>query len=147
MRRVTVTQVRSSIGTKPKHRATLRALGLRGIGQSNTLPDRPEIRGMIARVPHLIRVTVPEGDRSTKTPPTASPPAPAPAAQPPASSPAAQPPASSPAAESTPAEPVPAKTARAEPGPAETAPDEAAPASSGGITPRKASEEEEEIQP
>jgi len=51
-----VTQVRSYIGTKPKHRATLRALGLRGIGQSNTLPDRPEIRGMIARVPHLIRV-------------------------------------------------------------------------------------------
>ena len=34
----------------------MRALGLRGIGQSNTLPDRPEIRGMIARVPHLIRV-------------------------------------------------------------------------------------------
>ena len=28
----------------------------RGIGQSNLLPDRPEIRGMIARVPHLIRV-------------------------------------------------------------------------------------------
>jgi large subunit ribosomal protein L30 len=51
-----VTQVRSSIGAKPKTRGTLRALGLRGIGQSNTLPDRPEIRGMIARVPHLITV-------------------------------------------------------------------------------------------
>jgi len=51
-----VTQVRSSIGTKPKHRGTLRALGLRGIGQANVLPDRPEIRGMIARVPHLITV-------------------------------------------------------------------------------------------
>ena len=51
-----VTQVRSAIGTKPKHRATLRALGLRGIGQSNELPDRPEIRGMLARVPHLINV-------------------------------------------------------------------------------------------
>jgi large subunit ribosomal protein L30 len=51
-----VTQVRSAIGTKPKHRGTLRALGLRGIGQENTLPDRPEIRGMIARVPHLISV-------------------------------------------------------------------------------------------
>ena len=50
-----VTQTRSSISTKPKHRGTLRALGLRGIGQSNELPDRPEIRGMIARVPHLIR--------------------------------------------------------------------------------------------
>ena len=51
-----VTQVKSSIGTKPKHRGTLRALGLRGLGQTNTLPDRPEIRGMIARVPHLITV-------------------------------------------------------------------------------------------
>jgi large subunit ribosomal protein L30 len=53
---LTVTQTKSGIGTKPKHRGTLRALGLRGIGHTNTLPDRPEIRGMIARVPHLIRV-------------------------------------------------------------------------------------------
>jgi large subunit ribosomal protein L30 len=51
-----VTQTRSAIGSKPKHRGTLRALGLRGIGQSNELPDRPEIRGMIARVPHLVNV-------------------------------------------------------------------------------------------
>lgn len=56
-----VTQVRSAIGSKPKHRGTLRALGLRGIGRSNVLPDRPEIRGMIARVPHLITV-VPAAD-------------------------------------------------------------------------------------
>ena len=54
--RLLVTQTRSAIGTKPKHRGTLRALGLRGIGQSNELPDRPEIRGMLARVPHLISV-------------------------------------------------------------------------------------------
>jgi large subunit ribosomal protein L30 len=53
---ITVTQTRSGIGTKPKHRGTLRALGLHGIGTSNTLPDRPEIRGMIARVPHLVAV-------------------------------------------------------------------------------------------
>lgn len=53
---LTVTQTRSAIGTKPKHRGTLRALGLHGIGTSNTLPDRPEVRGMIARVPHLVRV-------------------------------------------------------------------------------------------
>jgi len=56
MAELKVTQIKSSIGTKPKHRGTLRALGLRGIGRSNTLPDRPEIRGMIARVPHLINV-------------------------------------------------------------------------------------------
>ena len=56
-RRLVVTQVRSSIGVKPKHRGTLRALGLRRVGASNVLPDRPEIRGMIARVPHLITVS------------------------------------------------------------------------------------------
>jgi large subunit ribosomal protein L30 len=59
---IRVTQIRSSIGTKPKHRGTLRALGLRGIGQTNTLPDRPEIRGMIAKVPHLIRVDETAGE-------------------------------------------------------------------------------------
>ena len=51
-----VTQKKSGIGTKPKHRGTLRALGLGRIGQANTLPDRPEIRGMIARGPHLVAV-------------------------------------------------------------------------------------------
>ena len=51
-----VTQVKSAIGTKPKHRGTLRALGLGRIGKTHVLPDRPEIRGMIARVPHLITV-------------------------------------------------------------------------------------------
>jgi large subunit ribosomal protein L30 len=53
---IKVTQIRSAIGIKPKQRGTLRALGLRGIGQTNTLPDRPEIRGMLARVPHLVSV-------------------------------------------------------------------------------------------
>jgi large subunit ribosomal protein L30 len=56
MSQLKVTQVRSSIGTKPEHRGTLRALGLGRIGKTHTLPDRPEIRGMIARVPHLITI-------------------------------------------------------------------------------------------
>ncbi len=56
MAELLVTQIKSTIGAKPKTRGTMRALGLRGIGQSNTLPDRPEIRGMIARVPHMITV-------------------------------------------------------------------------------------------
>ena len=65
---IRVTQVKSSIGTKPKHRGTLRALGLRGIGQTNTLPDRPEIRGMVARVPHLVTVeTLESVDRQEPT--------------------------------------------------------------------------------
>ena len=51
-----VKQIRSAIGSKPKHRGTLRALGLGRIGKTNTLPDRPEIRGMIHKVAHLIDV-------------------------------------------------------------------------------------------
>ena len=54
---LTVTQIRSGIGAKPKTRGTLRALGLGRIGKRNVLPDRPEIRGMIAKVPHLIEVS------------------------------------------------------------------------------------------
>jgi len=56
-----VTQIRSAIGNKPVHRGTLRALGLGRIGKSNTLPDRPEIQGMIRKVAHLIRVEPVEG--------------------------------------------------------------------------------------
>jgi large subunit ribosomal protein L30 len=64
-----VRQVRSAIGTKPKSRGTLRALGLRKVGAVNTLPDRPEIRGMIARVPHLVEVSeaIPEPSAAGST--------------------------------------------------------------------------------
>ena len=55
---ITVRQKKSQIGSMPKTRATMRALGLRKIGDTNVLPDRPEIRGMIARVPHLIEIVV-----------------------------------------------------------------------------------------
>jgi large subunit ribosomal protein L30 len=51
-----VTQVRSAIGIKPKQRGTLRALGLRRIGKTVEHDDKPEIRGMLAKVPHLVRV-------------------------------------------------------------------------------------------
>ncbi|HEX5096991.1 MAG TPA: 50S ribosomal protein L30, partial [Acidimicrobiia bacterium] len=47
MGQLKVTLVKSKIGTKPKHRGTVRALGLGRIGSSNVLPDRPEIRGMV----------------------------------------------------------------------------------------------------
>ena len=57
-----VTQTKSTIGAKPKQRGTIRALGLGRIGNTNTLPDRPEIRGMIARVPHLIEVETIDAD-------------------------------------------------------------------------------------
>jgi large subunit ribosomal protein L30 len=66
---IVVRQVRSAIGTKPKSRGTLRALGLRKVGAVNTLPDRPEIRGMIARVPHLVEVSemIPEPSAAGST--------------------------------------------------------------------------------
>jgi large subunit ribosomal protein L30 len=51
-----ITQIRSSIGAKPKQRGTLRALGLRRLHQTVELPDRPEIRGMIGRIPHLVTI-------------------------------------------------------------------------------------------
>ena len=51
-----VTQTRSAIGSKPKQRGTLRALGLGRIGKSRVLPDRPEIRGMLGKVAHLVSV-------------------------------------------------------------------------------------------
>ena len=53
---IKVTLVRSQIGIKPKQRGTLRALGLGKIGSTNVLPDRPEVRGMINKVPHLVKV-------------------------------------------------------------------------------------------
>ncbi len=64
MAELVVTQTRSAIGAKPKQRGTLRALGLRRIGHTNTLPDRPEIRGMLAKVPHLVTVEEIEGSAS-----------------------------------------------------------------------------------
>jgi len=68
---ITVTQIKSGAHAKPKTRGTLRALGLGRIGKSNTLPDRPEIRGMINRVPHLVNVTAddtkPEKTKPEKT--------------------------------------------------------------------------------
>ena len=51
-----ITQVRSTIGSKPKQRGTIRALGLGRIGRTVTKPDSPEVRGMISRVPHLVTV-------------------------------------------------------------------------------------------
>jgi large subunit ribosomal protein L30 len=51
-----ITLRRSAIGAKPKQRGTLRALGLRRINHTVEHPDRPEIRGMVAKVPHLVDV-------------------------------------------------------------------------------------------
>ncbi|MVA76868.1 50S ribosomal protein L30 [Auraticoccus sp. F435] len=51
-----VTQTRSEIGCKQNQRQTLRSLGLKRIGDSVEQQDRPEIRGMISTVSHLVTV-------------------------------------------------------------------------------------------
>lgn len=65
MAQVKVTQTRSAIGSKPKQRGTLRALGLGRIGKSRVHEDSPQLRGQIHKVPHLIEVEElnSEGDR------------------------------------------------------------------------------------
>ena len=65
MAKIVVTQVKGTIGAKPKTRGTIRALGLGRIGRSRTHEDNPVVRGMIARVPHLIEVT--EYDPNSET--------------------------------------------------------------------------------
>jgi large subunit ribosomal protein L30 len=54
MAKLRITQLRSGIGTKPNQRATLKALGLRRIRHEVVKNDSPQIRGMIAKVIHLI---------------------------------------------------------------------------------------------
>ena len=51
-----ITLVKSTIGEKPKTRATVRSLGLRKIRQFTDRPDSPDVRGMIAKVQHLVEV-------------------------------------------------------------------------------------------
>ena len=51
-----ITQVRSLIGSQRDQRATVRSLGLKRIRHTVTQPDRPEIRGMIAKVSHLVEI-------------------------------------------------------------------------------------------
>ncbi|MGI8577020.1 MAG: 50S ribosomal protein L30 [Nocardioidaceae bacterium] len=56
MTRLKVQQKRSIIGCKKNQRETVRSLGLKRIGDIVVKEDRPEIRGMLATVPHLVTV-------------------------------------------------------------------------------------------
>lgn len=56
MSRLKVTQTRSVIGGKQNHRETLRSLGLKRVHDSVVKEDRPEIRGMVKTVSHLVTV-------------------------------------------------------------------------------------------
>ena len=53
---ITVEQIGSAIGRPEEQRATLRGLGLARIGRKSTLQDTSAVRGMIAKVAHLVRV-------------------------------------------------------------------------------------------
>jgi len=59
-RALRITLVRSLIGYPQRQRETARGLGLRKINSQVVRPDRPEIRGMIAKVSHLVKVEVVE---------------------------------------------------------------------------------------
>jgi large subunit ribosomal protein L30 len=61
MARLRVTWIKSAIGYNGKQKATIKALGLRRLHHSVEHDDSPQIRGMINRVSHLVRVEEVEG--------------------------------------------------------------------------------------
>ena len=54
-KKIKVKLVRSLIGTKQDHRATVRGLGLRRLNQTRELEDTPAVRGMLAKVAYLVK--------------------------------------------------------------------------------------------
>jgi large subunit ribosomal protein L30 len=56
IKKIKLTLIKSIIGTKQSHRATVRGLGLRGINSSAELEDTPSVRGMINKVYYLVKV-------------------------------------------------------------------------------------------
>ena len=54
--KVKVQLIRSPIGTKESHRATVRGLGLRGINSVSELEDTPAVRGMINKISYLVKI-------------------------------------------------------------------------------------------
>jgi large subunit ribosomal protein L30 len=56
MSKLRITQTKSGIGYKQNQRDTLRSLGLKRMHDTVVKEDRPEIRGMVATVPHLVTV-------------------------------------------------------------------------------------------
>ncbi len=65
--RLRVTQVRSTISHIERNRATIRALGLRRIGDSVVIPDNPATRGMVRQVRFLVSVEeLPEPETQEK---------------------------------------------------------------------------------
>jgi large subunit ribosomal protein L30 len=61
MAKIKVTQVRSAVDRGARQRGTIRALGFRRVGQTVVHEDRPEIRGMVRAVRHLVEIEEIEG--------------------------------------------------------------------------------------
>jgi large subunit ribosomal protein L30 len=55
-KKLQITYVKSAIGYSERHKATIRALGLRRLNQTVVHEDTPTLRGMIAKVNHLVRI-------------------------------------------------------------------------------------------
>jgi len=53
---ITVQLTRSPIGRLPKHRGTVKGLGLRKVGQTRELEDTPSVRGMVNKVYYMVKV-------------------------------------------------------------------------------------------
>jgi len=60
-----ITQTRSVVGRTQDQRATVRSLGLKRIRHTVVQPDRPEIRGMLRKVPHLTSFEVVDAAETT----------------------------------------------------------------------------------
>jgi large subunit ribosomal protein L30 len=60
--RLKITLYKSAIGSTPRQREVLRGLGLGRVSSSVVRPDDPAIRGMVAKVTHLVKVEVVSGD-------------------------------------------------------------------------------------
>lgn len=56
MSQLRITMIRSTIGTKPKARAAMKALGLKKIGQTVVHEDNPSTRGQLRPVAHMVEV-------------------------------------------------------------------------------------------
>lgn len=51
-----ITLVKSTIGKPKKHRAVIAGLGLKGLNQTVELDDTPQVRGMIAKINHMLKI-------------------------------------------------------------------------------------------
>jgi large subunit ribosomal protein L30 len=61
-KKLKITLVRSTIGSVPKHKLTVQALGLRRLHRSVVQPNNPQIRGMVRQISHLLKVEAVEVD-------------------------------------------------------------------------------------